>query len=270
MNMFTPVRKRWLLALGLTVLVAACQQKSGNGQTNGAEDGRAKALLQGVWVESETNEVSFCVRGDSVFFPDSTSQPAAFRIVADSFLLGGVAYPIEKQSEHVFWFRNRNGEVVKLQKSADATSELTFDRQPKTRTFTLGEFVKLDSVVMFGAQRYHWYVAVNPTRYKVQKTTYNDDGMAVANTYYDNIINVTLYQGARRLFSRDFRKQMYAAQVPARFLSQAVLGSMQYDHIDARGFHFNATLCIPDDASCYLVETLIGFDGEVVYKLLEY
>ena len=135
---------------------------------------------------------------------------------------------------------------------------------------TLNEVVKTDSVVMFGGQRYHWYVAVNPTRYKVQKTSYNDDGVGVENVYYDNIINISLFKGAEKLFSRDFRKQMYIKNVPPRFLDQAILGNMQFDHIDARGFHFNATLCIPDGASCYLIETLISFNGEVVYKLLEY
>ena len=88
--------------------------------------------------------------------------------------------------------------------------------------------------------------------------------------YYDNIINISLFKGAEKLFSRDFRKQMYIKNVPPRFLDQAILGNMQFDHIDARGFHFNATLCIPDGASCYLIETLISFNGEVVYKLLEY
>lgn len=268
MNNLSSALKPMPLLAALSLL-AACQRKGDVATLAPTENKQAKELLQGVWMESETEEVSFRVRGDSVFFPDSTSQPAYFRIVADSFMLGSVAYPIEKQSAHVFWFRNQNGDVVKLQKSADPEDELDF-QQGTAQPITLNELVKRDSVVMFGNQRYHWYVAVNPTRYKVQKTSYNDDGVAVENTYYDNIINIALFQGAQRLFSRDFRKQMYAPYVPDKFLEQAVLGNMAYDHIDARGFHFNATLCIPDGASCYLIETLIGFDGEINYKLLEY
>ena len=45
---------------------------------------------------------------------------------------------------------------------------------------------------------------------------------------------------------------------------------MQYALTDKNGVHFNATLCIPDEASCYLVETIIGFDGQLSLKLLEY
>ena len=128
----------------------------------------------------------------------------------------------------------------------------------------------MDSVVMYGGERYHWYIAVNPTKYKVTKTAYNSDGVSVENVYYDNIIHLSLYRGSSRIFSRDIKKQMYAGDVPQQFLEQAVLGNMQYDHTDSHGVHFNATLCIPDGASCYLVETLIGFDGQLTMKLLEY
>jgi len=253
----------------LLVTIASCKRNSDVAVISTSEDRQAKELLQGVWIEDETEEISFRVKGDSIFFPDSTSLPAYFRIVADSFYLGGASYLIEKQSPHLFWFRNQTGDVVKLSKSDDPDDELDFQRQP-AMPITLNEVVKTDSVVMFGGQRYHWYVAVNPTRYKVQKTSYNDDGVGVENVYYDNIINISLFKGAEKLFSRDFRKQMYIKNVPPRFLDQAILGNMQFDHIDARGFHFNATLCIPDGASCYLIETLISFNGEVVYKLLEY
>jgi hypothetical protein len=258
-----------LLCLMLLVTIASCKRNSDVAVISTSEDRQAKELLQGVWIEDETEEISFRVKGDSIFFPDSTSLPAYFRIVADSFYLGGASYLIEKQSPHLFWFRNQTGDVVKLSKSDDPDEELDFQRQP-AMPITLNEVVKTDSVVMFGGQRYHWYVAVNPTRYKVQKTSYNDDGVGVENVYYDNIINISLFKGAEKLFSRDFRKQMYIKNVPPRFLDQAILGNMQFDHIDARGFHFNATLCIPDGASCYLIETLISFNGEVVYKLLEY
>lgn len=256
--------------LVVTLLLAACRHSNEGGSQAATEDGYAKEMLQGIWIESETEEVSFRVKGDSVFFPDSTSQPAYFKIVADSFLLGDASYHIEKQSAHTFWFLNRNGDLVKLEKSEDPVDEHDFQLQAKPHPITLGEKVKRDSVVTLGCQRYHWYVTVNPTRYKVQRTSYNDDGVAVENVYYDNIINITLFQGSKRLFSRDFRKQMYAQYVPDEFLTQSVLGDMYFDHIDTRGFFFNATLCIPDGASCYLIETLIGFTGEVKCKLLEY
>lgn len=253
-------------------LLTACQQpkQSQPAVSTPAESRQAKALLQGVWVDAETEEVTFRAKGDTIFFPDSTSLPAPFKVVGDSLYIGATAYPIVKQAAHIFWFRNQGGDIVKLRKSDDPNDVLDFEAKPQPKILTSSRVVKTDSVVMFGGQRYHWYIAVNPTRYRVAKTTYSDDGLEVENVYYDNIIHISLFQGAQRLFSRDFRKQMYETQVPADFLAQAILGNMQFDHTDAQGFHFNATLCIPDGASCYLVETLISFSGQVEMKLLEY
>jgi len=248
----------------------ACKQQRADGSINDAsEDLEAKAMLQGIWIESETEEVSFLAKGDTIFFPDSTSQPSYFCIVRDSFCLGENRYAITKQTEHLFCFQNQAGEEVRLEKSENKEDSLAFsDNQPEI--LSLNEVLKIDSVVSFGGERYHWYIAVNPTRYKVTKETYNSDGVSVENVYYDNIIHISLYRGSTCLFSRDFKKQMFADDVPQQFLEQAVLGNIKYDHVDSRGVHFNANLCIPDVASCYLVETLIGFDGQMTKKLLEY
>ena len=265
------MRQSLILAL-LLALCASCKQKpDGQSASPAREESRqAKAMLQGVWVDTETEEVSFRAKGDSIFFPDSTSQPAEFHIAGDSLFIGSSAYHIEKQAAHTFWFKNQNGDIVKLSKSDDPNDVLDFDTQPEPKVLNTNRVVKTDSVVMLGGQRYHWYIAINPTRYKVTKTTYTDDGVEVENIYYDNIIHISLFRGAERLFSRDFRKEMYKAEVPKDFLSKAILGNMQYHHADAQGFHFHATLCIPDGASCYLVETLVGLDGKVEMKLLEY
>ena len=97
---------------------------------------------------------------------------------------------------------------------------------------------------MYGEQRYHWYIAINPTKYKVVKTSYSNDGVEVENDYYDNIIHLSLFRGAEKMFSSDLRKQMFNKQVPSQFLEQALLGDLQYDQVDSQGFHFTATLCI--------------------------
>ena len=88
--------------------------------------------------------------------------------------------------------------------------------------------------------------------------------------YYDNIMHVSIYNGAQRLYSSDFRKQQYAKLVPAKFLEEAVLANMEFEKADAAGLHFNATLCVPDGASCYLVENVISYKGQMTMKLLEY
>ena len=130
--------------------------------------------------------------------------------------------------------------------------------------------VKTDSIVIYNGERYHWYIAINPTKYKVVKRTYNDDGLEVENVYYDNIMHISVFHGAKQIYSSDFRKLQYARLVPEEFLNDAILGDMQFSHIDSEGLHFNATLCIPDGASCYIVESLVAYTGRMTMKTLEY
>ena len=130
--------------------------------------------------------------------------------------------------------------------------------------------VKKDSVVTYNGERYHWYIAINPTKYKVVTHSYNDDGLEVENVYYDNIMHISIFNGSRQIFSSDFKKQQYGKLVPEGFLDEAILGAMDFDHIDADGLHFDATLCKPDGASCYMIDTQIAFTGKLTMKLLEY
>lgn len=259
------------LLLGLALLSACGSKEGGGGDGRDRSESReAKAMLQGIWMDEETEEVAFRAKGDTIFYPDSTSQPSYFRIVDDSLLLGSQAYRIEKQSPNVFWFHNQNGDVVKLVKSddPDAQSNFVHDESPKILTYT--EVVKKDSVVMFNGQRYHWYLAINPTKYKVSTTSYNDNGMEVRNVYNDNIMHISIFQGATQLFSRDFKKQMYTGKIPADFLQQSILSNMEFARVDDRGFHFDATVCIPDGASCYRVENVISLKGVLSTTLIEY
>ena len=261
-----------ILCVALAVLMTACSGKKGGAPTADSqeESRQAKAMLQGIWIDAETEDVSLSVRGDTIFYSDSTSMPAYFKIVGDSLVFAtGTKYAIVKQTENLFWFKNQNGDLVKLEKSnnPEDAEEFIHDTPP---VLTYTHQVKRDSVVMYGSERYHWYVAINPTKYKVVKRAYNDDGVEVENVYYDNIMHISVYQGAQCLFSSDFRKQQYSRYVPASFLKEAVLGNMEYDHADADGLHFRATLCIPDGASCYLVDTTISYKGQMSMNTIEY
>ena len=259
-----------LLVIALLVCLALAGCKSGgDSPSEVAEDIDAKAMLQGIWIESATETISFRAEGDTIYYPDSTSQPAFFRIDGDTLYLGDQHYLIVEQDEYHFCFQDMTGEEVRLVRSEEADDSLAFTKK-KPEILTLTEVVKIDSVVNYGGQRYHWYIAFNPTKYQVVRTVYNDDGVGVDNIYYDNIVNLSLYQGKHCLFSRDIKKQMFISDVPQQFLEQAILANMQYDRVDALGFHFNATLCIPDGASCYLVETCVSFDGQFSMTLLEY
>ena len=248
--------------------LSSCKRQSGEAHVTSAESKQAKAMLQGIWIDQDTEEILFRAKGDTIYYPDSVNQPTHFRIVNDSLLLAHSSYPIVKQASHLFWFKNQNGDVVKLVKSDDPNDIFSFEQQSAPSPIVTNQLVKTDSIVMYGEQRYHWYIAINPTKYKVVKTSYSNDGVEVENDYYDNIIHLSLFRGAEKMFSSDLRKQMFNKQVPSQFLEQALLGDLQYDQVDSQGFHFTATLCIPDGGSCYLIEIIIDFTGQMSMKLL--
>lgn len=228
----------------------------------------AKRLLQGVWSDEDTEDVVFRMKGDSVFYADSTSMPATFKVVGDTLYIGDdVRYAIVKHTEHVLWFKNQRDEVMKFVKDAKVEEEVvSTEFSSDTKILSLTEVLKRDTVINYNGERYHLYVAVNPTKYKVVRQTLNDDGLEVENVYYDNIIHLSIFHGTTSIFSRDFRKQSYARKAPEQFITQAILNDMQYVKTDAKGFHLNTSLCIPDDASCFLVETVVGFDGQLTIK----
>ena len=253
----------------LMVLTVSCgnQPKPADQREESRE---AKQLLQGVWMDEDTEAAVFQMKGDTVYYADSTSMPAYFRVIDDTLYIGSSGrYLIEKQTEHVLWFKTLTGETVKYVKSDNDELGDVFE-QTKPQILELTEVLKSDTVVFYEGERYHLYIAVNPTKYKVSRQAVNDDGLNVENVYYDNIIHLSIFKGAAQLFSRDFRKQAYQKHVTAQFVQQAVLNNMEYNKVDAEGFHLNVSLCIPDDASCYLIDQVVSFNGKTSTKLLEY
>lgn len=247
----------FLLLLCLSVLIG-CVNKTANLPVP-EEDKTAKKMLQGIWVNEDEEDVAFMVKGDTIFYPDSTSQPVFFMIVGDTLTLKGandVKYPIVKQAGHIFQFKNQNGDVVKLVKSEDKS--LLEDFKQKARvSLNQNQLIKRDTIVMVGAQRYHCYVQVNPTSYKVYKSSYNDEGVEVYSIYYDNIIHISIYKGESNLFSHDYRKNDFVKDVPASFLSQAVLSDILFAEITANSIIYTAVLAIPDSSLSYQVKVTI-------------
>ena len=257
-----------LCVLMLTVFVG-CGQHAGDAKL--PESKEAKQLLQGVWSDEDAETVVFQLKGDSVYYPDSTSMPAYFRVYDDTLFIGSTArYHIEKHTEHLLWFKGSDGELVKLAKDDKSEDNKELFEHNKSQILSLTDVLKKDTVVNYEGKRYHLYIAVNPTKYKVVRHTLNDDGLDVENVYYDNIIHLSIFNGATQIFSRDFRKQQYQQRVPAQFLELAILNNMDYSSIDASGIHVNASVCTPGDASCYLIEHVISFNGVLSTQLLEY
>ena len=259
------LRKNFIIVLCLAVSLAGCGGQKKGAPVQASEDKQAKALLQGVSVNEDEEDVAFKAKGDSIFYADSTSQPVRFMIVGDTLVLEGantVKYPIVKQAAHLFVFKNQNGETVRLTKSSNPADNAQFsDERPKA--LNQNRLIKRDTVIVYGADRYHSYVQVNPTTYKVVKTVYNDEGVEVGNVYYDNIVHISLFRGSRQLYSHDFRKAEFARLVPEQYLSQAVLSDIVYDHTTPEGFVYCAQLLIPDGSSSYMVMVTISFEGKM-------
>ena len=221
------------LLTALTISIDGCRERAKQVSAP-QEDLAAKKMLQGIWVNEDEESVAFEAQGDSIFYPDTTSQPVRFQIVEDTLVLHGaedIKYPIIKQTPHLFIFKNQNGDEVKLEKSDDPDDAVQFTHQ-KPKAVNQNQLIKRDTIVSYNNVGYHCYVTVNPTTYKVVKASYNDEGVEVDNVYYDNIVNLNVYHGATKLFSGDFRKQQFKHIVPEDFLGQSILSDLIFDSID--------------------------------------
>ena len=259
----------------MVILVAgqfsSCQRKYSSGKEEAVqEDSVAKQMLQGIWVDEDGQDVAFKAQGDSIFYPDTTSQPVRFQIFGDTLVLHGasdIKYPILKQTKHLFVFRNQNGDEVKLVLSDDA-DDADFFLGKRPLALNQGKLIRRDTVVRFQNKPYHCYIQVNPTTFKVIKPSWNDEGVEVDNVYYDNIINLNVYSGARRLFHSDIKKQQFSGVVPDDFLSQSIFSDMVLKNLDAEGIHFQASLVMPDETmSSFQVIVTIAYDGRMSMKV---
>ena len=256
--------KKTAAAIVAIALLGACGSGGLNNKEIAREDTTAKQLMQGIWLNVDDEDVAFRVDGDTIYYPDGISQPVYFQIVSDSIVLHGVQlikYPIERQSENYLQFRNQGGDVVRLAKSENSEDRLAFTTQ-RSVVMNQRQLIRRDTVVTFSGQRYHSYEQVNPTTYRVMKPTVNEDGFSVDNVYYDNIVNLTVYRGADRLYSSDFRKADFAKFLPEGYLEQSILSDISFRKIDADGLHYEASICIPDSPLSYILAVTIGFDGQ--------
>lgn len=60
---------------------------------------------------------------------------------------------------------------------------------------------------MYKGTRYRGYVYINPSKMKVIKTVYSDEGIGVDNVYYDNVIHICVYEGKKLLYGKDITKK---------------------------------------------------------------
>ncbi len=229
------------------------------------EDTVAKRLLQGVWRNSDDDAPFFQIVGDSVFYPDTTAMPLSFQIIKDTFYIHAStlqAYPILKQTANRFVVQNQYGEPLKLYKSTEPFDSVYFSHSAPA-VLHQRELIRRDTVISYDNARYHIYVQVNPTTYRVVNTTYAEGGIAIDNVYYENILNIHIFQGTRKLFSSDFLKSHFSGLVPDDVLKKSVLSDILYQKVDGEGFHFIAYLVIPPSSINYTADILVNHEGQI-------
>lgn len=248
-----------------TLLMLSC-----NGHKKDApsvvEDTMAKKELQGIWLNEDGEDPTFRIHGDTIYFPDSTSVPVRFYVEKDTLTLMGAnvtKYHIIKRTPHLFIFLNQNGERVRLVKSTDTDYLEQFVQKASVISINQQRLIKRDTTVYQGQQKYHCYVQVNPTTYKVIVPSCNDDGVAVDNIYYDNIVHLSIFNGEKKLFSQNLNKSDFNKFVPQEILHQTIFSDLTFYQIDKEGIHYFSILAVPNSSSSYMVELIVDFDGRL-------
>lgn len=234
------------------------------------EDSKSKKMMQGIWIYEDEDAVAFRVKGDTIYYPDSVSQPVHFFVVSDSLVFDSShpsKYALKLVTDKSLRFINADGDEIRLQKSDDKSYLALFEKQASTISVNQGELIKRDTVLTVGDVRYHAYVQVNPTSYKVYRQSLNENGVNVDNAYYDNIIHLALYENSTAIINRDYRKQDFASLVPKEFVEQCVFSDIEVDKVSEDGVCFIAILTIPDTYTCYNVKIFIPRKGAVKLSL---
>jgi hypothetical protein len=259
------------ISIVLVIMLTSCNNVK-SGETSSKEDLTAKEMLQGIWIDDETDMPLMRISGDTIYYVDPQNIPVYFKVLRDTIYVRGntpIAYKIDRQTEYSFWFHSLSDEIVKLHKSENPEDTLSFSSQEAEAIPTISEVVQKDSVVMYKGTRYRGYVYINPSKMKVIRTTYSDEGIGIDNIYYDNVIHICVYEGKNLLYGQDITKKMFHTVFPEEVLSQMILTDMDFMGVNGKGYHYEATLRIPESSVYHLVDMTIDADKELHIKMVE-
>lgn len=261
---YTIVKQTLFFTL-ITILLSACSNT--NTKENVIEeDLTAKKNLQGTWLNEVEGNVLFTIKGDTIFYNDSTSQPSPFHVVNDTLFIDNhnvVKYPIRHLTSTSFTFVNTDGEEIELTKTDSQGSTPMRGQHKGAININQGKKIKNDTVMIYDGHHFHAYTQVNPTTYKVFHQSTNSDGLSIENVYYDNIIHIALFDGQKKVFSKNIVKTDFKKVVPESYISQAVLSEIKIEKTTKDGVLFVAILSIPDSYTNYMVNILITPDGKL-------
>ena len=263
MNLFSKV-------LICILLMSSCSGQPQKKENIEEEDLMAKEWLQGTWIDDMTETPLFTAKGDTIYYLDESAAPVAFKIIKDTLKTYGQkisSYHIKKQGQYFIWIQSFMGDILQLSKTDPSQDSLW--TTPQTPKEIEKEVIQKDKVVHYNNRRFHGYVYINPTGIKVHQPEVTEEGLEIENFYYDNIIHICVYEGKNKLFGRDMKKQDFEALIPREYYQRAILSDMDFAGVDAMGYQYQATLCIPNSASCYLIHISINKDGDMNYELIQ-
>ena len=256
----------FIMGISVIATLASCGNTPEKNNTL-SEDLEAKKTIQGIWVDELEGDCVFRAKGDTIYYTDSLSEPVRFHICADTLYLESshpTKYHLNKLSDHVLRFVNNDGDEISLVKSDDKSLVSLFEKIKKSIShINQGELIKRDSVLSVGDKRLHAYIQVNPTTYKVYHSSVNDDGVTVDHAYFDNIIHIALYDGARKVINRDYRKKDFLAHVPKEYIDKCILSDIIIEKATPEEVTFVAILSTPDTYTSYHINIVVNIDGTV-------
>ncbi len=269
---FEEMNKYATILVTIICVLASCQSKTSQTDTTRKENLKAKELLQGIWLDNDSDTPFMHIKGDTIYYVESRNAPVFFRIIADSLYLHGneiTRYQIDKQTEYTFWFHSLSDHIIKLYKSENQADTIAFSDYQHEIIPIYNEVTQKDSIVMHGGKRYRGYVYINPSTMKVFKTSYSEDGMGMDNVYYDNIIHICVYEGKNSIYASDITKQMFADTIDPEFLQRAILSDMNFMGIKNNSFYYQAFLCVPESYVCNMVNLYITLNGALTIEAEE-
>ena len=252
------------------LLMSSCAGQPQKKEKIEKEDLRAKEWLQGTWMDDMTETPLFTAKGDTIYYNDESAAPVAFKIIKDTLKTYGhkiASYHIKKQGESFIWIQSIMGDILQLSKTEqtlDSHWPLQQTSEEKTE-----KVIQKDQVVHYNNKRYRGYVYINPTNIKVHQPEITEEGLEIENVYFDHIIHICVYEGKNKLFGRDMKKQDFKPLIPEGYYQRAILSDMNFTGVNAKGYQYQATLCIPNSASCYLINISIATNGDITYELTQ-
>lgn len=266
MNLFSKV-------LICIILMSSCSGQPQKKEKIEKEDLKAKEWLQGTWIDDITETPLFTAKGDSIYYIDESAAPVTFKIIKDTLKTYGqkvTNYHIKKQGQSFIWIQSVMGDILQLSKTDQLLdSYLTLQQTLERTEETEEKVIQKDQVVHYNNRRFRGYVYINPTNIKIHQPEITEEGLEIDNIYYDNIIHICVYEGKNRLFGRDMKKQDFESLIPKEYYQRAILSDMDFAGVNSKGYQYQATLCIPNSASCYLINISITMNGDITYELIQ-